>query len=250
MNGEEIGPGEAHLWYVLTAEVSQPAHLAALEALLTPEEHARRARYRMDRDRHHYLVARGLVLWLLSRYLKVPPAALQFRTGQHGKPELAIGSTPSPLKFNQSQAAGVVACAIARDVEIGLDVEDRARATDIDAVASSFARAERSDLDALRGTARQDRFLAYWTLKEAYLKARGEGLGLTPLDGFAFTLAPPAPPRIVFGPAIADDAAEWRFAQVQLRESSVAAVAMRTRLDVALTVRKTSPFLPGANPSP
>lgn len=247
VNGEEIGPGAVHLWYALTDEVSEPAQLEVFESLLTPDERARRARYRFERERHQFLVARGLLRWTLSRYLGLPPEAVRFRAGPHGKPELAVGATPTPFTFNLSHAAGLVACAIARDAEIGIDVEDLAGAADIDAVARSFAPSERADLDAVRGAARQARFLAYWTLKEAYLKARGEGLGL-PLDGFAFTLAPPGPPRIVFGPAIADDPADWRFAELRLTDSTVAAIALRTRLEIAVTVRKTSPFAPGAAP--
>ncbi|HEY6477727.1 MAG TPA: 4'-phosphopantetheinyl transferase superfamily protein [Polyangia bacterium] len=253
MNGEAIDPGEAHLWYTLADEVCDPAHLATLESLLTSEERARRERYRFERDRHQFVVARGLLRWTLSHYLGLPAEALRFRAGPHGKPELdgkpelAVGAAPTALEFNLSHAAGVVACAVARDAEIGIDVEDHAGAADIDAVARSFAPSERADLDAVRGAARQERFLAYWTLKEAYLKARGEGLGL-PLDGFAFTLAPASPPRIAFGPAIADNPADWRFAELRLTESAVAAIALRTRFDLAVRVRKTSPFAPGAAP--
>jgi len=225
VNGEEIGPGAVHLWYAVSDEVSEPAQLAALESLLTPDERARRARYRFERERHQFLVARGLLRWTLSGYLGLPPEAVRFRAGPHGKPELAVGATPTPLTFNLSHAAGLVACAIARDAEIGIDVEDLAGAADIDAVARSFAPSERADLDAVREkTARQNRFLAYWTLKEAYLKARGLGLSIA-LDGFWFVLEARAPIAIRFAAPLDDDPTRWQFDQRDLAPGHLLAVA-------------------------
>ena len=55
-------------------------------------------------------------------------------------------------------------------------------------------------------------FFDYWTLKEAYIKARGFGLAL-PLGDFAFKLQPPATPTIAFEPSLDDDASTWQFMQ-------------------------------------
>ena len=55
-------------------------------------------------------------------------------------------------------------------------------------------------------------FFDYWTLKEAYIKARGFGLAL-PLGDFAFTLNPPHAPVITFAPTLVDEPASWQFVQ-------------------------------------
>ena len=73
-------------------------------------------------------------------------------------------------------------------------------------------RSEVNDLKALPDDEQARAFFDYWTLKEAYIKARGFGLAL-PLADFAFTLAPPAPPQIAFEPALEDDPDTWQFAQ-------------------------------------
>ena len=49
-----------------------------------------------------------------------------------------------------------------------------------------FSQEEVSALRLLRPTERIDRFYDYWTLKEAYLKARGIGMGLS-LNRFSDT---------------------------------------------------------------
>jgi 4'-phosphopantetheinyl transferase len=75
-----------------------------------------------------------------------------------------------------------------------------------------FAPGEVRDLHALPAGEQTKVFFDYWTLKEAYIKARGFGLAL-PLGDFAFTLSPPAPPTISFEPALDDDPSTWQFVQ-------------------------------------
>ena len=247
MTTDEIGTGEAHLWYTIADEVSRPAHVAVLESLLTPEERARQLRYRFPEDRHRFLVARGLLRWTLTRYLGLPPEELRFGAAARGKPtlqpSLSSGPNPLPLRFNLSRTRRLAACVVAIDGDVGVDVEDRSRLGNIGELARSFAPSEQEDLRATNEALRKDRFLAYWTLKEAYVKARGDGLAI-PLDSFAFTLASPAPPTIAFGPGLSDDPIDWRFAQLNLPEDHLAAIALCTRHALKLIVRKTTPFAP------
>jgi 4'-phosphopantetheinyl transferase len=242
---DEIGAGEAHLWYAIAEEVSEPGHVAVLESLLTPDERARQLRYRFAEDRHRFLVARGLLRWTLARYLGLSPEGLRFGATARGKPTLQPGleSAPSsiPLRFNLSRTRRLAACVVAIDGDVGVDVEDRSRLGNVEEIARAFAPSEQEELRATGGELRKDRFLTYWTLKEAYVKARGDGLAI-PLDSFAFTLAPPAPPTIAFGPGAPDDPADWRFAHLNLTEDHVAAVALCTRQVLKLIVRRTIPF--------
>jgi 4'-phosphopantetheinyl transferase len=87
-----------------------------------------------------------------------------------------------------------------------------------------------------------ERFFDYWTLKEAYIKARGMGLAI-PLDQFWFTLDASAPVRIAFAPELDDDPASWQFARLRPSARHRVAVAVRRGLgaDLALTVRAVVP---------
>ena len=92
-----------------------------------------------------------------------------------------------------------------------------------------------------RRTSRQRAFFDYWTLKEAYIKARGFGLAL-PLADFAFTLAPPAPPQIAFEPALEDDPDTWQFAQDWPTPVHRLALAVRRDgPDLPVRIRKVVP---------
>ena len=132
------------------------------------------------------------------------------------------------LRFNLSHTDGLVVCLVAVEREIGVDVEHTARAGSVGIeIAERFSSpSEVAELRSLPFADQRSRFFDYWTLKEAYIKARGLGLHL-PLDQFSFHLgltpvtpereptrqhgAPgpgPAPPiRISFGPRIPDDPA-------------------------------------------
>jgi 4'-phosphopantetheinyl transferase len=86
-------------------------------------------------------------------------------------------------------------------------------------------------------------FLRLWTLKEAYIKARGRGLSI-PLDGFAFSLQPDRPPAISFAEKCPDRPEDWQFAQIQFGRQHQIALAVRQsgQRDIVVTVRETVPL--------
>lgn len=112
--------------------------------------------------------AHALARAALSRHAGA--ADWRFEPGPYGKPAVA-----GRWRFNLSRAPGIVAVAVAEGVEVGLDAEDTTREGDFAGVAERwFAPSERAMA-----------FWDAWTLKEAYLKARGTGLRI-PLDSFRF----------------------------------------------------------------
>jgi 4'-phosphopantetheinyl transferase len=239
--------GEAHLWYVRSVEVTEPSLLAAYEALLAPEERARKDRYYFEKNRHEYLLTRALCRGVLSRYAAVAPAAWAFSQNSHGRPEIA-----SPLGtgicFNLTNTHGLIACLVARDREIGVDVEDTERHGETVGIADRFfSPAEVRDLHAVPEAMRRARFFDYWTLKEAYIKARGMGLAI-PLDQFSFLIEPGEPIRIAFDPRLPDDPSTWQFAQLRPTAQHLISMAARRRgePDVRIVVRRTIPLIPAA----
>jgi len=158
-----------------------------LASLLDDVEVTRARAFRVAADRKSYIGAHALLRVLLSDATggTRAPQSWRFEAGPRGKPALAAGPA-----FNLSHCRGMVAVAVARDVEIGVDVEALARSDfDEDAIAqSTFHAAERERLSHIEDASRRKAaFLATWTSKEALVKAIGEGLSM-PLDGFAVDL--------------------------------------------------------------
>lgn len=202
-----------HVDLVDTANADALANLDAYQALLSPDEHERMARFVFDRDRRAFLLTRALVRTTLSRYAPVPPADWRFINNVHGRPEILDRRSGVPdLRFNISHTNGLIACAVTIGREVGVDVEHTGRRLTHDVAGRHFAPREVTELRQLPDDEQHRVFFDYWTLKEAYIKARGFGLAL-PLGDFAFTLNPPHAPVITFEPALEDDPASWQFLQ-------------------------------------
>ena len=190
---------------------------------LPTEDVAHVRRFRFERDRDIALASRTLQRRALSRHAPVSPELWRFDTTEHGRPEIAAPS--SDLRFNVSNTHGLVACAVTLGREVGIDVEQHRDDAPLDLVDSHFAPVERTALRALPAGDRARRFLELWTLKEAYIKARGLGLAL-PLDRFWFDLDGPTP-RLSIAPELEDDASTWQLALWRPTPTHYAALCVR-----------------------
>lgn len=195
--------------------------VAALAALLTDDERSRAERFRFERERRRYIVARGRLRELLASRLDEEPGALQFGYGDNGKPALADGR----LHFNVSHCDELAVYALSREREIGVDLEAVRPIPEADDIAARFfCRSESEAYRALPAESRALGFYNCWTRKEAVVKALGEGLSM-PLDAFAVSLAPGEPARMVhFGGQRGDGG--WRLHSFTPRPGFVAAVAI------------------------
>ncbi|HZP42167.1 MAG TPA: 4'-phosphopantetheinyl transferase superfamily protein [Candidatus Binatia bacterium] len=216
--------GAVHVWWVRPERVVG-ARIAACAALLAPDERARVARMRAGEARHAALVTRALVRTVLSCYADVDPRAWVFGAGRHGRPRIAGPPGAPRLSFNVSHTRGLVACAVGRRA-VGVDVERRARRAPALALAGRwFAPAEAHTLRALPSARRRARFLALWTLKEAYAKVRGLGLTLG-LRRVRFGIDRTGRVRAAFAPG-AGRPGRWSFALVRPTSGHLMAVAAR-----------------------
>ena len=117
------------IWYALPDAIRNPELLEGYKGLLSDDETARYERFWFDRDRQLHLVAWALVRTTLSRYADVSPDGWEFRTNRYGRPEI-VGPTGTPaLRFNLSHTRGLIACIVATELDVGIDVEDRRRDT-------------------------------------------------------------------------------------------------------------------------
>jgi sugar phosphate isomerase/epimerase/phosphopantetheinyl transferase len=215
---------DVHVTYCLTDRLDERA-VAAFIDLLSADEHERRDRFVFPRDAREFAVAHGLLRRSLSAVDGRPPHDWAFSPGAHGKPRLAAATASGArLSFNLAHTDGLVACAIARDGDVGIDVEaiDR-RAEPLRVAHRYFADVEVAALTACEASARHVRFIEIWTLKEAYVKAIGAGLAC-PLDEFAFGFDGPGSLR--FERRHTGDAGAWHFSLYVPSERHRIAVAV------------------------
>lgn len=178
---------ELHVWLANPDGITDPVVLERYLALLSTEERERSRKFRFARDRHLYLVSHALVRMTLSRYVALPPSEWRFAVNPHGKPEIANPELPVRLRFSLSHTHGLAACLVVLDQDCGVDVEAISSRRDVTGIAARhFTEQERQQLDRLDGADALQQFFAFWTLREAYGKARGSGLAhIGDATGFA-----------------------------------------------------------------
>jgi 4'-phosphopantetheinyl transferase len=221
------------LWHVRTDALDERT-VEACKRLMTAEETARHGRFVFDRHRHEYLVTRGLACGVLARYVDRAPSELSFQRTEHGRPLL---DEHPDLSFNLTNTVELVACAVVRARDIGVDAEPLHRGDEVLRLAKAvFTQAERDGLDVLVGPARRRRAVELWTLKEAYIKARGLGLAL-PVDHVEVQFADAGPPRLAFFPPVDDVAARWSLSLFELDGHFVSTCVERRREDGPPTIR-------------
>ena len=178
----QLASDEVHIWCA-SLDVS-PETSARLCATLTPDERTRSARFQFERDRQRFIVARGVLRYLLGRYLQTQPNQISFVYNAFGKPDLSP-EFANRLKFNLSHSVGLALIAIAAASNVGVDLEyTRAQSDYVDIARHFFSAAEVDYLTRLPSQHCAETFFSCWTKKEAYLKACGEGLAI-PLNSFS-----------------------------------------------------------------
>jgi 4'-phosphopantetheinyl transferase len=217
----QLDPHAVVAYYADISALRIASRLERALAWLDAAERARYQRFRRDEDRQMFLMGRVMARALVGRALGRAPTAWQWREGPHGRPEIAFPETT--LRFNIAHSACLVVCAVGAGRDVGVDVEDLDRAPiEPGLVYRYFAPAEVSDIDeGAPGWKR--RFLSYWTLKEAYLKARGLGISVHLAD-IGFALDAPEP-RISFFRSMTGSQTQWRFRLAQPTAQHLVAVA-------------------------
>lgn len=211
--------------------------------MLDSTELARLDRFLVADARDQFLVARALLRCTLSRYANVRCEQWAFGTNAHGKPFIRNPVAGTHLRFNLSHTAGLVACAVTRDHEIGIDVEHVHRNVDWTALGPKvLAPSELAFLRSAPVAEQRRHFFSFWTLKESYIKACGMGLAI-PLDAFAFDLES-ATPRIAFSDRCPDAPDRWTFLQSDPTPEHRLALAVcgATDTGVATNVHWTVPI--------
>jgi 4'-phosphopantetheinyl transferase len=230
--------GEAHVW---RANLDLGAgELAGLARTLAPDERARADRFYFARDRDRFVAARGFLRMLLGNYLETAPASVELdypcRCGRAGcdperrKPVLR-GEAPDGLHFNLSHAGQTALFALTRGRVVGVDLEEVHGTFSVTEIAAQFFSAqEAASLGARPPEEHPSAFFAAWTLKEAYVKARGEGFTF-PFDRFTVAFGPDVPPALLQVEGEPQEPARWTLMTLDAGPELAAALAVEGEID-------------------
>jgi len=223
-----ITAGEVHVWRA-ELDVSSTA-LAGLEATLTEAELDQARRYRLDHLGRRFIASRAVLKDVLARYLAVGPAAVEFTYGRWGKPALGAQSGAPDIRFNLTHSEGMALVAVALGRETGVDLERLKPEMATEAIADRFfSPEEAAEIRTFSGEAHTKVFFACWTRKEAYLKAKGEGLSFK-LDRFRVSVLPGAPAALL---SSCDNSAEperWAMTELEPGPGFVASMVVEAPL--------------------
>jgi len=215
-----------HAWW--RSLRAQATAVQACYELLSREERERASRYRVEGPRDDFVLTRGTLRSLLAGYLQRTPQELTFQPTEYGKPFIA---GPCDLRFNVSHTDGLALLAFVRQREIGVDVERIRPEPDAQKLAERFFSVyERRALENLDGDDLQTAFFRCWSRKEAYIKARGEGLSLA-LDQFDVSIEANESRVLLATRPDPSEASRWVVRDVAARAQYAAAVAVATAVD-------------------
>jgi len=228
----KLKKNEIHLWYTYANQTVGQQQLSDYATILSTEETYRHQAFYFEKDRHQFLVTRALLRTVLSKYDNtVRPDEWLFDKNDYGKPYIAHKALTPLLYFNLSHTDGLAVLAVTQAEEVGVDVEHINRVGDShQSIANHFfSRSEYQELARLPSDQQAERFITLWTLKEAYIKAKGMGLSI-PLDQFSFSFVDAENVEITFKNV--DDQSQdnqfWNFWSMSLGNGYKLAVGLES----------------------
>jgi len=191
-------PGEVHVYRVDLGPGPEGDDFRSMAEWghLSDDERARAGRLVRPRDGRRFVRCRGALRTILGGLTGVSAPDVRFRVGPGGKPALPSEDRdePSAWRFNVSHSGELALIAVARHLELGVDVEQARSIQQADRIVQSyFTAAEVDEFLKLDEEGRAAAFIRGWTRKEAVVKAQGVGLaGLATEFETLFGTPPPA----------------------------------------------------------
>ncbi len=241
-----------HIWITDIDDIVDPYLLDIYRTQLSADEMSRYERFRFDKDKKQFLVSHALVRSVLANYVEIAPKDLQFTCLESGKPQ-AVNEDGEclPIKFNLSHSGKYAAIIVTNDIDCGIDIEkiDPNRSI-MDIAENYFSCSEVIDLQSKDGIEQKKRFYTYWTLKEAYIKARGETLG-SALNKVSFDLHHQNQVCVDFSKLTdaefkLESEKGWQFDTPLINDEYVLSVALHheSKFDIKIDMFKTIPMQP------
>ena len=212
---------EVHVWQT---DFERP--IRSVHDLLDRQEQERAARFKVEAPRKQFIVSHAFLRLALESYLGIAARDIRFRIAAYGKPEL---DADTDLRFNLSHTEGTAVLAVARERQVGVDVERiRGNFNPLELADRFFSSPEASWLRSQPRAQQFPSFFACWTAKEAYIKACGNGLSM-PLDQFSIIPRPANQRLEIEFLDKAEPPAEWTMWALDLGPDLRAALAAEGR---------------------
>lgn len=207
---------DVHIWRInLNSSESQ---LQFFRETLSSDEIARAQRFYFPEHRQRFIAGRGTLRAILGQYLGIDPKQVEFEYQPRGKPLLAAKFADKGLLFNLSHSQDLALCGVSYQNQIGVDLEYIRTMSDLEGLAKRFfSSREYEYLRLISPQEQQQIFFRYWTCKEAYLKATGDGL--VQLEEIEISLTPNQPSQLLVS-------GDWNLRELTPAENFAAAVVV------------------------
>ena len=144
--------------------------------LISSEEYQSVQKFIRDRDKNRKLMTLLSRKIILGKLLQIDPSDLDFESDSFGKPFLPHYTN---VHFNISHSGSYIVMAIGK-VPLGIDLEYLDEDFDFhDMLNSTFQSSEIKKILEAKSPVRK--FFDFWTKKEAFVKAIGQGLSIPPI---------------------------------------------------------------------
>jgi 4'-phosphopantetheinyl transferase len=145
-------------------------------SVISNSEKRRASGFHFAGDETRFVVSHGCLRHILAGYAGLEPGELDFMISEFGKPSLRTGGS---IHFNMAHSGEAALVAVSGDREIGVDIECVRNPDDfLQTARRCFSPRELDLLRSVEESQYADMFYTFWTRKEAYIKARGEGMSL------------------------------------------------------------------------
>jgi 4'-phosphopantetheinyl transferase len=219
-----LNPFDVHVWQ---ATLDRPLdQVTKFREILSVDEIERADRFKFDQHRNRFIVGRGILRSLLAQYLNLEPQQLEFTYGSYGKPSLKQANN---LQFNLAHSHDQALYAMTYDRAIGIDIEQIREIKDLEALTRRFFAL--SECNAICQSESEDQakaFFRYWTCKEAFLKATGEGL--SQLQHLEISIDPVAKLKKI--PDQTDSIQNWCLKELRLNDDFSGAIVIKSASDL------------------
>lgn len=217
-----------HIWLLDVSTINEEMQAHALN-LLSSEELKRAASFSYRQS--SYIVSRVFLREILAQYCKCSSDSLVFDVGPQGKP--CLTNVPYPVSFNLSHSGNFIVLAINATARVGIDIEI-SRKRQFMRIAEDYFHAQ--EVMQLKSCANEQEqaavFLQLWTLKEAFLKARGDGIS-GGLDKIYFNVHP-HPWKVHIADSLNEQAEDWQFFSTTLSKDIYLSVAVSQKSPIKL----------------
>ncbi len=197
----------SHLWLLDLTQLTDEI-ISRRQAFLSDAELLRAQTFK--HRKLQFIALRAFVRMCLAHYTDTAPGTLVLATEPNGKPYLINASLP--IVFNLSHSNDMVVLAVGLQHALGVDIETTTRKRSQHAIAERYFHPnEVAHLQQLTNAEHSKYFFQLWTLKEAFLKATGEGIS-GGLNKTFFTLKNNNI-HAEFAPELTTAAQDWQFYQ-------------------------------------